>query len=162
MDTVSIQTPKYKLNDKWNLYYHLPDNKQWDIASYNTILGDIQNAEEVIALNKQIPEQVISRCMLFLMRKGITPMWEDPKNKNGGCFSYKINHHIQNIWRDVSYSLIGKTLSTDAAFQKDITGISISPKKNFCILKVWMGSCVHRDPSKITLIKPEGCIFKKH
>jgi len=74
MDTVSIQSPKYGLNDKWHLYYHLPDDKNWGITSYTTILGDICSAEEVIALNKHIPESVISRCMLFLMRKGITPM----------------------------------------------------------------------------------------
>ena len=33
MDTVCIQSPKHDLNDKWNLYYHLPDDKTWDISS---------------------------------------------------------------------------------------------------------------------------------
>lgn len=65
MNTVSIPSPKYALNDKWNLYYHLPDDKNWDLTSYTTIFGDIQSAEEVIALNEIIPEEVIKSCMLF-------------------------------------------------------------------------------------------------
>ena len=48
------------------------------------------------------------------------------------------------------------------SIQEAITGISISPKKNFCILKVWLSSCAHQDASKITYLKPNGCIFKKH
>ena len=32
--------------------------------------------------------------MLFLMRDGIQPIWEDEKNRNGGCFSYKINNYV--------------------------------------------------------------------
>jgi hypothetical protein len=151
----------HRLSEKWVLWAHLPQETSWDMESYISVMT-ITYVEEMLSLIHTLPEKLITDCMFFLMKENVSPTWEDAHNKNGGCFSYKINHHIQHIWRDVSYSLIGKTLSTDASFQKDITGISISPKKNFCILKVWMGSCVHRDPSKITLIKPEGCIFKKH
>ena len=151
----------HRLSEKWVLWAHLPQETSWDMESYISVMT-ITYVEEMLSLIHTLPEKLITDCMFFLMKENVSPTWEDDHNKNGGCFSYKINHHIQQTWRDVSYSLIGKTLSTDAAFQKDITGISISPKKNFCILKVWMGSCVHRDPSKITLIKPEGCIFKKH
>jgi len=166
MDTVCIHSPKFGLNDKWNLYYHLPDNKNWDITSYNTILGDIQNAEEVIALNKQIPEQVISRCMLFLMRKGITPMWEDPKNRTGGCFSYRIlNKQVADVWRTLVYLCCGETLTINPAHSKHINGITISPKKNFCIVKIWLDTTSYQDPSiikQITNLPVQGCLFKKH
>jgi translation initiation factor 4E len=151
----------HRLSEKWVLWAHLPQETNWNMESYLSVMT-ITYVEEMLSLIHTLPEKLITDCMFFLMKENITPTWEDAHNKHGGCFSYKINHHIQQTWRDVSYSLIGNTLSADASFQKDITGISISPKKNFCILKVWMGSCVHRDPSKITLIKPEGCIFKKH
>jgi translation initiation factor 4E len=151
----------HRLSEKWVLWAHLPQETSWSMDSYLSVMT-ITYVEEMLSLIHTLPEKLITDCMFFLMKENVSPTWEDDHNKNGGCFSYKINHHIQQTWRDVSYSLIGNTLSTDASFQKEIMGISISPKKNFCILKVWMGSCVHRDPTKITLIKPEGCIFKKH
>jgi hypothetical protein len=151
----------HRLAEPWVLWAHLPQETNWTMESYISVMT-ISYVEEMLSLIHTLPEKLITDCMFFLMKENISPTWEDDRNKNGGCFSYKINHRIRDTWRDVSYSVIGNSLSMDHTFQKDITGISISPKKNFCILKVWMGSCVHRDPSKITLIKPEGCIFKKH
>jgi hypothetical protein len=166
MDTVSIQSPKHFLNDKWNLYYHLPDDKNWDVSSYTTILGDIHSAEEVIALNKTIPEGVIAKCMLFLMRKGITPMWEDVKNRSGGCFSYRIlNKQVTDVWRILFSLCCGETLSTNPAHMKHVNGITISPKKNFCIVKIWLDTTLYQDPSFIKPINNlpmQGCLFKKH
>jgi hypothetical protein len=166
MDTLSIQSPKYGLNDKWNLYYHLPDNKNWDITSYTTILGDIQSAEEVIALNKHIPEAVIAKCMLFLMRSGITPMWEDPKNRTGGCFSYRIlNKQVPDVWKNLFLLACGETLTTNKAHACHINGITISPKKNFCIVKIWLDTTKYQDPTiirQILNLPVQGCLFKKH
>jgi hypothetical protein len=166
MDTVSIQSPKYELNDKWNLYYHLPDDKNWDASSYTTILGDIQFAEEVMAINKFMPEQVIMRCMLFLMRKGIAPMWEDPKNRVGGCFSYRIlNKQVAEVWRILLMLTCGETLTTNLAHSKHINGITISPKKNFCIVKIWLDTTAFQDPAfikQIVNLPIQGCLFKRH
>ena len=167
MDTVSIQSPKHALNDKWNLYYHLPDDKNWDITSYTTILGDIEEAEQVTAINDLLPETVIRSCMLFLMRKGIAPMWEDPKNRVGGCFSYRIlNKQVGDLWKTLMYLACGETLTSNPAHHKHINGITISPKKNFCIIKIWMNDCSNQNPAIVTNeikeISPLGCLFKKH
>jgi len=46
-----------------------------------------------------------------------------------------------------------------------INGITISPKKNFCIIKIWLATCKHTDPTLITYpnnLQAKGCIFKKH
>ncbi len=69
------------------------------------------------------------------MKDGITPTWEDSKNRNGGCFSYKVsNKNVYDAWRDLTYVLIGETISSISAFVNAVTGIIISPKKNFCII----------------------------
>ena len=166
MDTVSIQSPKHVLNDKWNLYYHLPDDKNWDITSYTTILGDIEEADQVIAINDLLPEPVIRSCMLFLMRKGIAPMWEDPKNRVGGCFSYRVlNKQVGDIWKTLVYLACGETLTTNPAHHRHINGITISPKKNFCIIKIWLDTTEYQDPifiKQITNLPVQGCLFKKH
>lgn len=151
----------HALSQKWVLWAHLTQDVDWSIQSYVSIMT-ITYVEELIALIHTLPETLLMNCMFFLMKENIHPTWEDPNNKQGGCFSYKITHMIQESWRDMAYSLVSNIMSKDASFQKSITGISISPKKNFCILKVWMSHCQFQDASKIVTLKSNGCIFKKH
>ncbi len=166
MDALSIPTQQHNLNGKWNMYYHLPHDKCWELSSYSVIMRDIDTAEQVISLNNTIHDNIIKNCMLFVMRDGITPMWEDPKNRNGGCFSYKIiNKHAPEVWKTLFYLLCGETLCISSEYSKHINGITISPKKHFCIIKIWMDVSHLQDPSIITTIfnlAKQGCLFKKH
>lgn len=166
MDTVSIQSHQHMLNGKWNLYYHLPQDKNWDVSSYSVIMNKIDNAEKVISLNEIIHDNVLKNCMLFVMREGITPMWEDPRNRNGGCFSYKIlNRYVPEVWKKLFYMITGETICKDISHIKHVNGITVSPKKNFCIIKIWLDVSTLQDPSIISAIpnlQQQGCLFKKH
>ena len=166
MDAMSIPLPKYNLNGKWKLYYHLPHNTKWDLSSYMVILGDIGNAEQVIVLNEKISDNIVKSCMLFLMRDGITPMWEDPLNRSGGCFSYKVvNKSVGEVWKNLFYLACGETLTANRANHKHINGITVSPKKNFCIVKIWLDTTEFQDPNFIVDVPnlpKQGCLFKKH
>ena len=166
MDTVSIPTQKHFLNDKWNVYYHLPQDKNWDLSSYSVIMSSVESVEEVISVNELLNETIVKNCMLFVMRVGITPMWEDPRNRNGGCFSYKVvNKFVPEIWRHLFYLLCGESLCVEMENNKHVNGITISPKKNFCIIKIWLDTSMLQDPNAIcavpNLVKT-GCLFKKH
>ena len=153
------------LFDKWVLWAHLPHDTDWSLGSYKNIMC-IKFVEEMVSLYSCLPEALVKNCMLFLMRKGITPMWEDKENMNGGCFSYKVNNNnVPEVWRSLSYILTGETISVDPKFISKVTGITISPKKLFCIVKIWMSSCEYQDPTKIrscTGLSSQGCIFKRH
>ena len=166
MDAVSIPTQLHTLNDKWNMYYHLPENKNWDLASYTVLTSDIDSVEAVIALNNHLHEHVVRNCMLFVMREGITPMWEDPKNRNGGCFSYKVsNKYVPEVWKNLFYGLCGDSLCEKPEHNTHVNGITISPKKNFCIIKIWLANTKLQDPNCIISIpnlSKQGCLFKKH
>ena len=155
----------HKLNNKWCLWAHLPHNTDWSINSYTKILT-FDSIEEQIAVFEIMPPILIKNCMLFLMKDGIYPTWEDPKNKQGGCFSYKIaNKNVVDSWKNLSYTLIGNTLSDNEDFANDITGITISPKKNFCIVKIWLTTCKFKDVkyiNQISNLPNNDCIFKKH
>jgi len=151
----------HPLSEKWVVWAHLPHDTDWSMNSYISIMT-VTYVEEINALMHTLPDSLLSTCMFFCMKEHVKPVWEDPANKQGGCFSYKITQSIGDCWRNVSYSMVGKTLSKEKGFQDAVNGISISPKKNFCILKVWMSSCSFQDASKITFLKPNGCIFKKH
>lgn len=153
----------HALSDTWTLWAHLPHDTDWSVKSYKKILT-FNTVEEAVALYETIPTVMVKNCMLFLMRKGIKPMWEDPKNREGGCFSYKIkNNQIEEIWKHVSYMLMGETLSSKA--KSRINGVTVSPKKNFCVLKVWMETCEEQNPQVIDTasgVVSNGCIFKRH
>ena len=165
--TEPIQTIEFhRLKYKWNLWAHLPQEPDWTSKSYKKIY-QFKNLEEAIAITESLPEGLIKNCMLFIMKDGIIPMWEDQKNRNGGCFSYKVsNKNVYEVWRDLTYVLVGETISSNVIFVNSVTGITISPKKNFCIIKIWMTNCDHQNPAVVTSdvknLIPQGCLFKKH
>ena len=124
------------LNTPWTLYYHLIDNDTWDISSYVN-LSIFTSLENIINYYKYIDEDICKKSMLFLMRKDIKPIWEDMENIDGGCYSFKIqNRLIHNVWKNISYNLVAENFLQEN--QDIINGISISPKKYFCILKIWI------------------------
>lgn len=153
------------LNDKWILYAHLPHDTDWSIESYKRI-ASMNSIEQVIAISESLPDKMIVNCMLFLMRSHIKPMWEDSNNKSGGCFSYKINNNdVIKVWQKLSYSLVGESLIVNKKKHKCINGITISPKKNFCIIKIWLKDCSLQNPDVINYFKGftnHGSLFKRH
>ena len=163
-DSDSCLAP-HTLHDKWTLWAHLPHDTDWSVKSYKEI-DTLSTMEEAIALCETLPEKMVKNCMLFLMRNGVKPTWEDPRNRNGGCFSYKVNNKtVGSTWKSLSYVLMGETLSPNPHIVSSVTGITISPKKNFCIIKVWLSGCEFQDPSlmiNIPGLTSQGCIFKRH
>lgn len=156
----------HKLSDNWTLWAHLPHDTDWSIGSYKPIYTT-GTVEETIAVTETLPDILVKNCMLFLMRDGVAPIWEDPKNRDGGCFSYKvINKSVYEVWKELTYVIVGGSVSKQQTFVNCVTGITISPKKNFCIIKIWMTNCANQNPgivtSDVTGLSPQGCIFKKH
>ena len=153
------------LYDKWVLWAHLPHDTDWSIKSYKKIMT-LTTVEETCSLYRIVPEKLVKNCMLFLMREGISPTWEDPKNRQGGCFSFKVtNKSVFSTWKNLSYVLVGETLSNNHKMLSNINGITISPKRAFCIVKIWLASCTVQSPDKLTEVpglSTHGCIFKRH
>ena len=159
----------HPLLGKWDLYYHLPSDKNWDLSSYKTMPIHITTAEIVAAIHCNITEYVVKNTMLFVMREKINPQWEDPQNRDGGCFSFKVpQKNVYQVWKDLFCALCGETLllsKNHPEINSTVNGITISPKRGFHIIKIWLKSCQYQDPSIITAIPNlsiQGCIFKKH
>jgi hypothetical protein len=166
MASIEINSDFHTLNNKWTMWAHLPHDTDWSINSYKKILT-METVEETIALCETMPEILVKNCMLFLMKDGIKPIWEDPKNRSGGCFSYKIsNKSVYTVWKELAYVIAGESISSQSSFVANVNGITISPKKNFCIIKIWMATCTNQNPSIVTNdvngIVSQGCLFKKH
>lgn len=155
----------YSLSDKWVLWAHLPHDTDWSLNSYYKI-HSFDNLKDSILINNSFSDDFIRNCMLFLMKDKINPIWEDPNNKNGGCFSFKVNNKdVPSIWKILVYTIVGDAISNDDKFLDNICGITISPKKTFCIIKIWTRTCNYQNPTILNNIKGlniSGCIFKKH
>ena len=164
-DNLIMNNTFHKLNNKWTLWAHLPHDTDWSLKSYKTIY-DVDTVEKAVVLFETFPEQMVKNCMLFVMKENIQPIWEDPKNRTGGCFSYKVgNKTVANTWKYLAYALVGETLAIDPKHNAIINGITISPKKNFCIIKIWIKDTKHQDTQMITNIEhltKHGSMFKLH
>lgn len=153
------------LSNKWTFYLHLHDNKDWSVNSYIEMF-QVQTVEDAVLLNDEISYDLIKKTMMFMMKQEIRPVWEDENNRKGGCFSFKIsNNDVESVWRNVFYSMLGRTLTTDKKHHDNVNGITLSPKKRFCILKIWMHDCSIEDPNifiDIQNLNRDSCIFRKH
>jgi hypothetical protein len=126
------------LNDTWVLWSHEINDNDWTIKSYS-IVYEFNTINDFWKLyNNFHLLDGLHKKNYFLMRKGITPIWEDVKNKNGGICSIKIlltKAHI--MWEELSMYLIGETFSNNKQNMDRINGISICPKNIWSIIKIW-------------------------
>ena len=124
-------------NNQWKLWQHEPLNTKWDLDSYNTLMS-INNTNEFWSIYQLLNIECLKYNMLFFMKNDIVPLWEDDMNINGGALSIKVLYKdIYNCWMELSMALIGEYITQNYEDINKINGISISPKKGFCILKVW-------------------------
>jgi len=160
------ETFRHQLSKNWTLWAHLPHNTDWTLKSYIPI-STFTSVEETLGVTETLPPVLVENCMLFIMKEGVKPIWEDPNNRNGGSFSYKVsNKNVYKVWKDLTYVVVGGTISKQQPFVNCVTGITISPKKSFCIIKIWMADCNHQNPAIVTPdvkgLQAQGCLFKKH
>lgn len=60
----------------------------------------------------------------IIMRKGIEPIWEDPKNSNGGTFTIKMSHSKgYDVWSTFLMYMLGETMTSE---MHNINGMTVS------------------------------------
>lgn len=127
------------LNDVWNVYFHDPFDIDWTVKSY-VRLSSVSSVEEFWA-NMNHMKQNVYKGIFFIMREYVFPCWDDPNNITGGCLSIKIlKDHLPEFWEDLCIKLLGETLIKEEMREhwNLVNGISTSPKKHFCIIKIWL------------------------
>ena len=126
-----------ELNICWTLWYHSINDNEWGKKSYKKIF-EINNIFDMKILFSIIKKNNLQNGMFFFMKNNIFPTWEDPSNRLGGCMSFKIDSDkILDEWNKLIYYLINNKLIDDI---NKITGLSISPKKEFNIIKIWLAN----------------------
>ena len=114
----------------------------------------------------------VSEGMFFLMRKiddntYINPLWEDTYNREGGFWSFKLNKEKAiEVWNILCDYLVSENITKSKENSLIINGISISPKRNFCIIKIWNNTTKMCDKSllnqNINSLSYDECMYKCH
>ena len=124
-----------KFKNTWNIWFHHTKD-DWSIDGYRKIYT-IETISDFWKLyNNWDKLGSINSKHFFIMKNNITPMWEDDENKNGGCWSFKIQEkEASKLWEELSLYLVSETISK---IDDDIQGLSICLKKNnHSIIKIW-------------------------
>jgi len=150
------------LNEIFTFWYHNPDNVDWSLESYIELL-EFSTIEEFWILDKFVRKDMIENGMFFIMKKSVKPIWECPTNINGGCISWKVDRkQSYKSWIDC----VGHFIMTNfGKCSHLINGVSISPKKNSSIIKLWFKEEVNIDDMNIPktfLLVDDKIIYKSH
>ena len=124
------------LNDLWNVYYHDASSKDWTLKSY-LVIDTLSQVRDYWIVKRAIMSS-LSCGMFFVMREHIFPCWDDPENQGGGCFSFQVpKANVDAFWDELNARVLGESLVRSKS-SCEINGISISPKWDFCIVKLWV------------------------
>ena len=120
--------------ESWEVWYHHTKDI-WTIEGYKNIFN-INNGLDFWKLyNNWNCVGGVTAKHFFLMKNDIMPIWEDPRNTNGGCWSFKVADNMAaDLWEDLSILLVTDELVEGC----EVVGLSISVKKNnTSVVKIW-------------------------
>ena len=123
----------------WSAYYHEPEDETWTTESYKK-LQVCESWESLGALLRELGPHKTTNGLLRVMRGDYSPLWENNGNIYGGTYCLKVRRRsaIEVFQRYLAASILGGC-TMDAA--NTIVGVTISPKKDSCIIKIWNLDC---------------------
>ena len=124
-----------KLQYTWVLWYHDPENRDYSLSSY-IMIADFTTPQQFWSVVDSIPKEAWECGMFFFMRKGYPPLWECKENETGGAWSKKIEAaQAHTSFIDLMVHSIANELLINR--KETLVGLSISPKGQFHIIKIW-------------------------
>lgn len=159
----TAEEDEHYLNDIWNVYYHSTTDPDWSIYSFTLIASFSSLKQWCIIFNSL--EEYWKKGMFFIFREHIKPHWEDEHNINGGCYSMKINAaEFNDKLFETTAQMLGETLAVDQKHSTNINGLSMTPKKNANIIRIWLKDNEYSAKSlyNIEPVKYSPLMYKRH
>ena len=170
-----VPNGEHGLNSTWVIWYHNPSDNNWDTSSY-VKLYEIETLEDFFRFQNSWKNTLprLNLSMMFMMKKldnfdeYIYPMWEDKNNQPGGCWSFKVNsENINDVWIKLCFYILSENTGVSQEVNDTINGISFSPKRGFCIVKIWNSTTDIQDTSELnkgldTFMSLSECLYKSH
>jgi len=125
----------------WHDRYTGSGNKT--LADYEAKLQEICKYETVQRFwecfnNLPTPDKLSVRCSLHMMVTGIKPLWEDPRNEKGGCWTIRIaKKDTVEAWKEIVLAAIGEQFAPVLDEGDDINGVSVSIREYHDLIWIW-------------------------
>jgi hypothetical protein len=98
-------------------------NATADYADRLIKIHSISDVKEFWELFNNFPIEILPvKDSVHLFKKGVKPMWEDPRNVRGGCWTFKLLKHgfkneasiatVQEFWNRVAMLAVGEILQS--------------------------------------------------
>lgn len=149
----------------WSIYYHEPEDQSWAAESYKR-LQVVDTWEALGSILRELGSHKTQNGLLRIMRGEVSPLWENKVNIRGGSYCLKIprRNAIEVFNRYLAAACLGQA-STNA--KNEIVGVTISPKKGFCIIKIWNLDCkAFKSASDLALlhedVKVSEILYRPH
>lgn len=150
------------LNNNYTFWFHKVNDDKWGIDSYSK-LSKVETMDDLLFFLKKVNN--FNSGMFFFFKNDIFPIYEDKSNIKGGVWSFKISKKYSNdFWKNMCYYFCNEKLTNKKEDSKYITGLSISPKINNCILKIWVSEKVENKIFKndIEYLELGEGLYRKH
>ena len=119
---------------KYVLWCHDIFNKDWNLNAY-TKLCTISTVSCFWKLFNNLDKIGYKTNNFFFMKEDTDPIWEHPNNRDGGICSFRSDiDSALKVYEDLCINMVCEKLFNN---MDDINGISISPKNNWAIIKIW-------------------------
>jgi hypothetical protein len=149
----------------WSVYYHEPEDKSWTAESYKR-LQTVGSWEALGAVLRELGPHKTMNGLLRVMKGDFSPLWENKMNIRGGSYCLKVTrkNSVEVFNRYLAAAALG--LGAKSA-ENEIVGVTISPKKGFCIIKIWNTNCkAFNSPADLPLlheeIKESEILYRPH
>lgn len=153
-----------KLPHTWVLWYHDPNSSNYTQSGYIRI-ALIATALDFWTIVDGISKEAWNSGMFFFMKEGVSPLWEAPENAKGGAWSKRVDAAETNgVFIDcMIHCALGKMLSRNA---DTIVGVTLSPKGNFHIIKIWNNTTSIADrrllSETLKMKRGDDIVYKAH
>lgn len=84
------------------------------------------------------------RDSVHLFKRGVKPIWEDPRNAQGGSWTFRVPKQLApEFWKEVCMLAIGEQLQAAVeeegvtTFRDDICGVSLGVRFGSMLVQVW-------------------------
>ena len=127
-----------QLDLSWKVWYHSINNNSWANDSYKHIFS-IENVFDIKVMIDYLKQNYLQNGMFFIKKGDIFPTWESPENREGCSISFKLPaSNLKESWDLFLKKIITGEIVKESDKFSEINGFSISPKKEFNIVKLWL------------------------
>jgi len=143
VDQLDILQPLL-LENEWAFWFDRyigPGKSVEEYADAMKKLGKVHSVQDFWRWfnNLPAPRELPPRSSYHLMKEGVRPMWEDPHNALGGCFSFRVTKRDSSYaWQQVVLGVIGEQFSSFVMHEKDeVCGLTLSVRQDCDLISLW-------------------------